>query len=828
IPLEWIEVESSTGIEEFIKNRASALQGSLDITKGPVVRFAYFKIKGAGSGYLLIISHHLVIDGVSWRILINDLELVCTGSPDLPPKTTSFKQYSEYLNDYIINEEELLPYLNTFQNEEQGTEFPGASKDKGKNTVESLECISTALSGEETEELVTETTKTFHTNINDILAAALAETFFSFSGNRTLLIDMESHGRDKVDTEIDVSGTIGWFTSIYPVLLDIRASQSLGDSIKTVKEQLRLSAKNCLAYGILKYNKHDSEAKRLILKNPKADILFNYLGQFDSTFSEESLFETADIPIGNTQSSKQRRSHLLEINSHIIGGKLYVNWNYSRNIYKESLAQDIAQRFMDILRKLMEYCRTEQGGFTPSDFPLTELTQEKIDSLLCKYTDIEDVYPLSAMQQVVLSHNLYSRKSGTDIQLITWNIEGSLDLKMFKEAWQQVISSHPILRTSFIWRKLKQPVQVVHCSANPEFLYIDLSTKSADYQEEEADRIVQEWGRKSFNVEESTLMRFCIIKLGENSFKFIWVYWTSLFDNWSWTRIVSEVLTYYRTYVKGTQITGRNSVPFKEYIKWVLGQDEDEEKRFWIEELKAFNAKMDMNIDRKSSELISSAFEPGQEEIRLSGEETEKINTYAKNHGLTLGSIVQGAWVLTLGFFTDEQDILFSVLSYGRPASLNGVDTIVGLLANDLPLRVKIKKEAYAVEWLGDIQKKNVTVRQYDYVPIEQIIKWSKIPFSTIQKAIYERNLIFSRAPEDEMLSKQSADEDIKFNGFNNSLKFNVPLRVYVEPDDRITIRIKYNKAVFGQDAITRILDKIYEYVMKLTDKQKSKINELL
>ncbi|HEX2927283.1 MAG TPA: amino acid adenylation domain-containing protein, partial [Ruminiclostridium sp.] len=161
IPLEWIEVESSTGIEEFIKNRASALQGSLDITKGPVVRLAYFEIKDAGSGYLLIISHHLVIDGVSWRILINDLELICTGSPDLPPKTTSFKQYSEYLNDYTINEEELLPYLNTFQNEEQGTEFPGASKDKGKNTVESLKCISTALSGEETEELVTETTKTF-------------------------------------------------------------------------------------------------------------------------------------------------------------------------------------------------------------------------------------------------------------------------------------------------------------------------------------------------------------------------------------------------------------------------------------------------------------------------------------------------------------------------------------------------------------------------------------------------------------------------------------------------------------------------------------------
>ncbi|MEH1814615.1 MAG: amino acid adenylation domain-containing protein [Nostoc sp.] len=375
------EVEQVAAIEA----RATALQASLDLANGPLLRMAFFNL-GADTGRLLIVIHHLVVDGVSWRILLEDLQtayqqLVSGETVVLPAKTTSFKHWAHQLlayaqsvelEDYWLSEKTVAPLPSDF------------SQAKGTNTVATSCVVSVTLSNEETKALLQEVPAAYHTQINDVLLTALVQTFIRWTGSDSLLVDLEGHGREEIVDGVDVSRTVGWFTTVFPVLLQLQRASDPGEALKSIKEQLRRIPNKGIGYGLLRYLAQNGIAEKL-QELPQAMVSFNYLGQIDQTHAEPALLQLAQESTGPSCSPRGNRSYLIEIDGSLLNGQLHMEWTYSQNVHHHSTIEVLAQDFIEELRSLITHCQTsDSSSYTPSDFPDEDLSAEDLDTILAQ------------------------------------------------------------------------------------------------------------------------------------------------------------------------------------------------------------------------------------------------------------------------------------------------------------------------------------------------------------------------------------------------------------------------------------------------------------
>lgn len=372
------------------ESAATEMQTSLNLSIGPLMRTGFFDLGESQSSRLLIVIHHLVVDGVSWRILLEDLQTtyqqLSRGEVvQLPAKTTSFQQWSQMLHqsshailsqeqEYWLEPPPFTPLLVDFSN--------------GKNTVASADQIMSTLSAPETQALLRDVPRAYHTEINDVLLTALVQAFAQWTGGRSLLIDLEGHGRENlvVDigaTDIGVSRTVGWFTAVFPVYLSLEATHP-GDALKGIKEQLRRIPNRGIGYGLLRYSSDNPTIVEQLKQRSQAEVLFNYLGQFNQS-PNPSLFHPIQEPSGSTQSLNGNRSHVLEINSWISDEQLHLHWNYSQAMHRRSTIEALAKKFLQALHSIITHCQSpEAGGYTPSDFSEANLSQPALDRFLSK------------------------------------------------------------------------------------------------------------------------------------------------------------------------------------------------------------------------------------------------------------------------------------------------------------------------------------------------------------------------------------------------------------------------------------------------------------
>ena len=342
---------------------------------------------------MLIIIHHLVVDGVSWRILLEDLLTAYTQLSQgkeitLPPKTTSFKHWAERLKEYAKSEmpkEELSYWLS------QSTTLVhrlAIDNPDGTNIIASSQNVSVYLNVEETQALLKKVPPVYNTHINDLLLAALLQALSQWTGKNSLLIDLEGHGREELFDDVDTSRTVGWFTTIFPVSLNLEESNNHGNILRSVKEQLRRIPNHGIGYGLLRYMKEDIEIAEKLRELPQAEISFNYLGQFDQVLPEPSPFVPAKESMGSTVSPFGNRRYLLEINCGVIEGQLQIVWTYSENIHRQVTIENLAKKYLDSLRELIDHCLSENaGGYTPSDFPEANLTQKELDQIMIELNE---------------------------------------------------------------------------------------------------------------------------------------------------------------------------------------------------------------------------------------------------------------------------------------------------------------------------------------------------------------------------------------------------------------------------------------------------------
>jgi non-ribosomal peptide synthase protein (TIGR01720 family) len=371
-----------------IAEETGQLHASLDLEQGPLMRLAVFDCGLQRPIRLLVVIHHLVVDSVSWQILLEDLhmayqQLSSGRAIQLPPKTTSFKHWAERLTAYTHSAglQQELTYWLAEPRPPGGhlpVDYPG-----GANDVASACTVSVSLSTQETHALLQEVPKAYQTQINDILLTALAQAFAHWTGVPALLIDLEGHGREEIIEDVDLSRTVGWFTSIFPVYLQLDPAATLGDALKSVKEQLRSVPERGIGYGVLRYLSQSTEVTKKLRALPQAEVCFNYLGQMDRGEPGAMWFGPVWEASGPHRSPRGNRRYLLEINGRLAGGQVQLDWTYSECIHQRGTIEELVQSFIEALRMLIVHCQSpEVGGYTPSDFPKMKLSQQELDALL--------------------------------------------------------------------------------------------------------------------------------------------------------------------------------------------------------------------------------------------------------------------------------------------------------------------------------------------------------------------------------------------------------------------------------------------------------------
>ncbi|HEX4499520.1 MAG TPA: amino acid adenylation domain-containing protein [Thermoanaerobaculia bacterium] len=808
----------SAGIEAA----SAAAQHSLDLAGGPLLRVVLFEVGSGEPQRLLFLVHHLAIDGVSWRLLVEDLqaayELWERGEePRLPPRTASFQRWAERLTVYagtdaVQRELGFWAGIPPRPGAHLPLDFPAAADD-GSET--STETVSSLLEAGETQALLHEIPAAYRTRVNEVLLTALARAFAAWTGERSLLVELEGHGREDLFDDVDLSRTVGWFTSIFPVFLDLDGAIEARDALKAVKEQLRAVPQNGLSYGLLR---HMGGAATLLAALPRPEVSFNYLGQFDQGSSAGALLTAAGESAGSVRSGDWKRQHRLEISGLVAGGQLRFQWRYSRDQYRRSTIETLAASYLAELRALIAQGREETADvFTPSDFPLIRADQGQLDRLIARFTHgkerIEDIYPVSPMQQGMLLRSLQEPGSGTYVEQLSCEIEGSLDLGAFIAAWQQVVERHPVLRTAFDWEILDEPVQVVLRQVRLPFQYEDWRGLPAAGREARLESFLRESSERGFDFSSAPLLRVHLFRLEDDLHQLVWNHHHVLLDGWSMPLLFQEAFALYQASRERLDLDLPRPRPFREYIDWLRRQDAASAEAFWRRELAGITVPTPLPVDRPVLSGLPAGELYGDLELWMRKRATASLQTLAQGHRLTLGSIVQGAWGVLLGRLSGEPEVLFGEVVSGRPPDLAGIETMTGLFLNTLPVRVP-PVVGLVLPWLTALQARLTELRQLEHSSLVEVQGWSDVPRGI---PLFESLVVFESYPLGTAEEARGGGA-LRLGAHRIRSRTGYPLTLVANPGARLGLKLRYDRRRFSPRAVGELLGQLQTLLEQMAE----------
>lgn len=844
IPLEVIDLStlSRAQQENAVDKHVAAQQTSLNLSAGPLIRVVYFVFGANHPGRLLIVIHHLVVDGVSWRILLEDLQSAYLQnerglSVRLPAKTTAFYTWARRLASYaqstdLIQEASFWQrMLDTCQQAPVGGHFIPDQISAQQNTEGSARRVSVSLTYEETQSLVHQAADAYRTEIVDLLLSALVRAFQRLTSREAFWIDLEAHGREDIFDDIDLSRTVGWFTNIYPVCLELPLNASFDQSIKSIKKQLHRIPRHGLGYCLLRYLCQDPKLGELFKEVPPAPVSFNYLGQLSDTSVGRLFFGLAPQPLGHQRNPGAQRPHPIEINAAIYRGELFIEWSYSFHVHFRHTIEQVAGYFIDELRSLIAHSQSPQlAGYTPSDFPSVELSQAELDTIARMPSgqesgifrrNLEAIYLLSPMQQGMIFHSLYTPESGIYFEQTAFTVQGRFNVPAFEQAWQRVLDRHTILRTSFVWQGLDRVLQVVHRNAKPPFVLQNWREVPVTEQQDRFERLLTEERRRGFDLSAPPLLRLDILKIKRDTYTILLNHHHALLDGWSVSLLFEEVFALYNAIDHNQDLTLPPPKPYQDYINWLQTQDLALAEAFWRKELDDFIPFRSKPTSTPPSPP-AGASHPAELEERLSIPTTIALQSQARQWHLTISTLIQGAWAVLLSRSFQRDDVLFGVTVSGRSLDLPGCLTMIGLFINTLPLRVRIHPRARLFEWLHHIQSKAIEIQQFDYTPLAQIQTWSGLPPGL---PLFDTLLVFENYPAQASIHDQR--NSLKIGNIRSIEQATYPLTIAVTPGQQLSLRILYDPARFDPAHIQRLLNQFRDALESMLADPNRRLAEL-
>ncbi|WP_438485388.1 non-ribosomal peptide synthase/polyketide synthase [Streptomyces sp. S186] len=782
--------ESGTVVVERAADVGGVVQEGFRLEGGPLVRVVLSEDE------LLIAVHHMVVDGVSWRILLEDIavayrQMAAGEEVVLDGTTLSFPAWTAKLAAHDFSDQ--VPYWS------EVVEGTGPLFDDGTSTVADTAIETVSLTAEETEALLQQVPAVFRTQVNDVLLAALGRALGEWSGRDRVVVDLEGHGREEAVIGADVSRTVGWFTSIYPVALG--ASADWREQIRATKEMLRAVPDRGIGFGALRYL-HGAE-----LADP-AQVSFNYLGRYGAE-GDPDVF-AGMLPVSGDHAPAERRPHVWDVVSRVEDGRLRIDLYHPAA--GSGQAREFAGRYRDALRAAVAYCLAEgTGGRTPSDFPLVSWDQATVDRVVGTGEHIADVHPLSPMQHGLLFHSLEDSSGTAYVEQMSFVLEGVADVDRLAAAWQEAVNASDALRVSVVWDQADEPAALVH-----ERVVIPVHTE--DWTSLDADaRAARLAERKhsdfhGIRLDSAPLTRLSLATLGDARVQLVWTFHHLLLDGWSTPQLLDDV---FARYAGGTP---QVRAPYRDYLAWLAARDTEADRAHWRAVLAGYDTALTLPA---APDADASAEGTRHLDVALPGTLSTEVGAFARRHRLTVNAVVQGAWALLLSAHSGRNDIVFGATTSGRPADLADADSVIGLFINTVPVRTVLDPAASVVEWLQRLQAEQWESRAHEYLSLPELTALAGLPAGT---RLFESVLVFENYPvADDLAARHGltvteADAVVQGGDYPLSLTAFTGRQLVGGTDPGVSLRLSYDPRVFGDTAAGRLADRLAALLRGLLD----------
>lgn len=760
-----------------------AVQRGFDLARGPLFTAVLYRIPTGDR--LLLVAHHLVVDGVSWRILLEDLELalrqhLAGQAVDLGPKSTSIRRWAEAAVVHAATWDAVaLPA------------WP-ASEASEPNVFGATRTLTWTLPEATTRALLTTANAAYHTEVNDLLLTALARALRRWQGGERFGVTLEGHGRDAEGLPA-IERTVGWFTCLYPVALEI-AGDDLGAQIKGVKETLRAVPAKGLGYGIARY----------LQKNPaladaaSASVSFNYLGQFGEESGGRLVFadESSGTPIG----AKVARAHELDIGAIVVRGRMELALTHVPARHATAAMTQLLEDWHIEIEATVAHTTTRaRAEKTPADFTSRALTLAAYAALLRQRgwgaADVEDVCRLSPMQAGLLFQSLFEKDSRAYFVQMAYRLRGRIDATRLEDAWRHVGRQHAILRTNFVHDRLEEPLQLVWREQRAEIATTDLRGLAPEEQQRAIAAARAADLARGFDLEGDALWRVRQWRTADDAIEVVWSYHHLLLDGWSLGLVQRDLLRAYAA--EDGAAAAPAPAPYRDYVRWLAGRDLAASRRHWTEYLAEFDAATNLPVLARAA--ADAPVVAADRTLELGTELSGALRALAARTGVTLNIVLQAAWGLVLGGHNRTHDVVFGAIVSGRPAELPGVEEMVGPFICAVPVRVRATSATRLADLLRDLQTAALTGEAHHHLPIAEIQV-----LTPLGRELFDHLLVFENYPVDRGLGAGEAAWRIEGVEAHDRTHYNLDLTV--DPATSVAIKFGYNRSVYPDEQIERVV----------------------
>ncbi|NGM15230.1 amino acid adenylation domain-containing protein [Verrucosispora sp. CWR15] len=804
--------------------------GRLDPEAGIMADFVWFAATD-GTGRLLVVLHHLVVDGVSWRILMSDLaeawHRIGSGRPaDLPAVGTSARRWTAALADEALSpqrETELAYWRDLLElpNPPLGQRMFDPTVD----LMGTVETVRLRLPAEVTDVVLTELPAAFRATGTDVLLAALALALDRWRGAPLpTVVRLEGHGREEdVVPGADLSRTLGWFTSMYPArvavpgvdLADVLVGgPAAGTAIKLVKEQLREVPDKGLGYGLLRYL--NPETGEQLADYPPPQIGFNYLGRISDTDVPEHLRAHGWVPASwSTELIAMPDPDLpalsaLEVNSVAVdtadGTQLQTIFMFPSGVLSRERVTELADLWADVLRGMAAYAaRTPIGGLTPSDAPLVSVRQDEIESWEQRYGRLAEVWPQAPGQsgiqfQAALADDTFDVYH---MQFVL-HLSGPVEPTRIRSAGQALLRRYPNLRSAFLTATDGDPVQVVPEHVALPWRHMDLTGQGDAEQHAALDRLLAEDRADRLDPTRPPLLRLALLTCGPQRAKLVITAHHTLFDGWSSPLVIKDLVQLY---------ADNQALPpvrdYGDYLAWLSRQDRQESAARWQAELAGFDQPTIVAPDTPIAEEASAL---GRVEVPFSIDQGRELAGRAAQLGVTLNTLLQGAWAILLSKLTGRPDVVFGAAVNGRPAELTGSDEMVGLFINTLPTRAYCRPYDSIGEVVTELQNRQVALLDHHYYGLADIQRGTGLP------ALFDTIVVFENYPIDRVgIVEANTAAGFTIDRIRPLAGSHYPLTLN-SSDPYLRLSLDYQTNLFDRDAAEVIAARLVRVLEQMLD----------
>ncbi|WP_330230540.1 amino acid adenylation domain-containing protein [Nocardia sp. NBC_00508] len=798
----------------------------LDPEAGIVARFVLIE-RAEAAPLCWIVLHHLVIDAVSWRTLLLDLATAAMGGA-LAPVGTSFRRWARGQVEHAAGRGAELPVWQDIL----ATPDPpigAGTLDPALDVAVTTATWQTTIASDVADTVLTTVPDRFHCGADDVLVTALAMAASRWRDRRSLLFTLEGHGRaEAVLPGADVARTVGWFTAVYPMAIDLTGidlrdafdgGPAAGAAIKTTKQQLHAVSDKGIGFGMLRYLNTDT--KNALVDAPTPQISFNYLGR--APIGSET---GAWLPqrFAATRDDRAPMAAVVDINAVLTESGLEVTWAYASRLLDRADVEELAGLWAAALRALADHTRSAgAGGHTPCDLDLVAVTQPQIDTWESTYPNLADVWPLSPLQHGLLFHALYDPE-GTDgytVQSLL-TLAGTVDAARLRTAAQTVVARHDILRVSFVETD-DGPRQLVLTDAAIRWQEIDLTgIADAEQRQRELDRVIAVDAGTPFELTRPPLVRFTLVRTAPTQYRFVLTNHHLVLDGWSTALLVRELLTLYATAGDASALPPAHS--YREFLCWLREQDHAGSTAAWAQSL----AGIDTPTRAVPTPAGIGTMETGMVSADLSQDTADRLETAARDSGTTANTMVQAGWAMLLAVLTGRSDVVFGATVSGRPPELAGVEESIGLFINTLPVRVRLDPAEKVADLFARLQSEQARLMDHQHVGLAAIHKAVGLA------ELFDTLTVFESYPLGrEALSDVPDIAGMRVLDIEGTDATPYPLNLMVVPlrgsDGRNTLRIslKYRADQLAPGAARPLLDRLIRLLNQLAGDLQAVVSQL-